>query len=37
MQNPIPVTEFQSTERHGHPAFYIGRKKDKGAVFDYYL
>jgi hypothetical protein len=34
VQNPIPVAEFQSTERHGHPALDIGGQEDERPVFD---
>jgi hypothetical protein len=29
MKNPISMAEFESPERHGHPAFYVCGKEDK--------
>lgn len=37
MEDEIPVTEFQTTERHGHPAFDVRREKDERTVLDDHL
>jgi hypothetical protein len=29
MKNPVSMAEFESTESHRHPAFYVCRKEDK--------
>lgn len=34
MKNPVPVAEFESTECHCHPTFYVRRQENKGAVFN---
>ncbi len=37
MEDKIPVTEFETAERHGHPALDVRREKDERTVFDDHL
>jgi hypothetical protein len=34
MQTLISMTEFQTTESHGHPALDIGGQEDERPIFD---
>ena len=34
MEDKIPVAEFQTTKRHGHPAFDVRGEKDERAFLD---
>lgn len=34
MQNPVPVTELQSTESHGHPAFDVRTMENQTSILD---
>jgi hypothetical protein len=37
MEDEIPVTEFQTAKRHGHPALDVRGEKDKRTVLDDHL
>lgn len=34
MQNPVPMTPLQSSQRHDHPTFHIRRSKQQRSIFD---